>query len=264
MALRKKAKTGARPGRPAIANRRLRLQRTGLHEETTGRLRGLIVRGDLAPGETLVEADLSEALGISRTPLREALKILASEGLVELRLNRSAMIAPMRKDEIDELFEAVSGIERVAAELAALRMTERDLEKLDHLQERMEHLHDSGKLRDYFELNQQIHGFIVTCSRNRALKATHDWLLGRAERARFFALSSQERWDESVQEHRALLAALKQRDPERAGRLLAQHVVRTGIVVREILNDRLEGATQPDDQAAVARSGGSTQQEERP
>ncbi|MFB9265409.1 GntR family transcriptional regulator [Bradyrhizobium erythrophlei] len=264
MAQRKKAKTDARRGRSAIAGRRLRLQRTGLHEETTGRLRDLIVRGDLAPGETLVEADLSEALGISRTPLREALKLLASEGLVELRLNRSAMIAPMRQEEIDELFEAVSGIERVAAEHAALRMTERDLEKLDQLQERMERLHDTGKLRDYFELNQQIHSFIVACSRNRALKATHDWLLGRAERARFFALSSQERWDESVQEHRALLAALKARDAERAGRLLAQHVVRTGIVVREILNSKLDGAVRPDDQSAAARSGRATQQEECP
>jgi DNA-binding GntR family transcriptional regulator len=264
MVQRKKTKLAVRRCRSAIASKRLRLQRTGLHEETMDRLRSLIVRGDLAPGETLVEADLSEALGISRTPLREALKLLASEGLVELRLNRSAMIAPLRQEEIEEIFEAVSGIERVAAELAALRMTDGDLEKLDNLQERMERLHDIGKLRDYFELNQQIHGFIVTCSRNRALKATHDSLLSRAERARFFALSSQGRWDESVQEHRALLAALKQRDAERAGRLLAHHVIRTGIVVREILNSRFEGVNQPIDNAAVARSARAAQQEERP
>ena len=138
MAERKKAKTDGKRGRSTVAKRRLRLQRTGLHEDATARLRSLIVRGDLAPGEPLIEADLSEALGISRTPLREALKLLASEGLVELRLNRSAIIAPIRQDEIEELFEAVSGIERVAAELAALRMTERDFEKLHHLQERME------------------------------------------------------------------------------------------------------------------------------
>ena len=245
MAERKKAKTDGKRGRSTVAKRRLRLQRTGLHEDATARLRSLIIRGDLAPGEPLIEADLSEALGISRTPLREALKLLASEGLVELRLNRSAIIAPIRQDEIEELFEAVSGIERVAAELAALRMTERDLEKLHHLQERMERLHYTGKLRDYFELNQQIHGFIVACSRNRALKATHDWLLGRVERARLFALSSQSRWDESVQEHRALLAALKQRNADRAGRVLAQHVVRTGVVVREILDSRRDGVEKP-------------------
>jgi DNA-binding GntR family transcriptional regulator len=247
MTERKKTKTDIREARSTVAKRLLRLQRTGLHEDATARLRGLIVRGDLAPGGPLIEADLSEALGISRTPLREALKLLASEGLVELRLNRSAIVAPIRQDEVEELFEAVSGIERVAAELAALRMTERDLERLDHLQRRMERLHDTGKLRDYFDLNQQIHSFIVACSRNRALKATHDWLLGRVERARLFALSSQKRWDESVQEHRALLAALKQRDAGRAGQVLAQHVVRTGAVVREIL----DGVEQPVDGAAA-------------
>jgi len=250
MATRKKARTDGKRGPSTVVKRRLRLQRTGLHEDATARLRSLIVRGDLAPGEPLIEADLSEALGISRTPLREALKLLASEGLVELRLNRSAIIAPIRQDEVKDLFEAVSGIERVAAELAALRMTERDLEKLDHLQERMERLHDTGKLRDYFELNQQIHGFIVACSGNRALKATHDWLLGRVERARLFALSSQERWDESVQEHRALLAALRQRDADHAGRVLAQHVIRTGIVVLDILESRPDGAAQSVDKAA--------------
>ena len=101
MVQRKKTKLAVRRGRSAIGSKRLRLQRTGLHEETMDRLRSLIVRGDLAPGETLVEADLSEALGISRTPLREALKLLASEGLVELRLNRSAMIAPLRQEEIE-------------------------------------------------------------------------------------------------------------------------------------------------------------------
>jgi DNA-binding GntR family transcriptional regulator len=251
MTTRKKARTDSKRVPSTVAKRRLRLQRTGLHEDATARLRRLIVRGDLAPGEPLIGADLSEALGISRTPLREALKLLASEGLVELRLNRSAIIAPIRQDEVKELFEAVSGIERVAAELAAIRITERDLEKLDQLQERMERLHDTGKLRDYFELNQQIHSFIVACSRNRALKAAHDWLLSRVERARLFALSSQERWDESVQEHRALLAALKQRDADRAGRVLAQHVVRTGVVVQEILESRHDGAEQSVDDAAA-------------
>jgi DNA-binding GntR family transcriptional regulator len=259
MAERKKPKTDSKRRRSTVAKRNLRLQRTGLHEDATARLRKLIVRGDLAPGEPLVEADLTEALGISRTPLREALKLLASEGLVELRLNRSAIIAPIRQDEVEELFEAVSGIERVAAELAAVRMTERDLQKLDELQDRMERLHDTGKLRDYFELNQQIHGFIVACSRNRALKATHDWLLGRVERARLLALSSQSRWEESVQEHRALLAALKRRDAALAGRVLAQHVGRTGIVVGDILNSRRDGVGKADEDAL---EGLATQQED--
>ena len=225
---------------PGARKARLRVVRSGLHEEVAIRLRSLIIRGDLPPGEQLVEADLCKALGVSRTPLREALKLLAAEGLVQLRLNRSSIVAPIRREEIDELFEAVAGIERIAAELAAVRMTARDHEKLASLHERMERHYGAGELREYFEVNQQIHNFIMTCARNGPLKSTHDALMARVERARFFALSSRERWDESVEEHRDIMRALAARDSDKAGRLLAQHVQRTGQVVNDALHARVE------------------------
>lgn len=214
----------------------LRVVRTGLHEEAATRLRKLIVRGDLQPGQQLNELTLSKVLGVSRTPLREALKLLAAEGVVELRLNRSAVVAPFRRTEIAELFEAVAGIERIAAELAAVRMTDREFQKLGLLQKRMERHYDAGELRHYFDLNQQIHAFIIACARNSMLKATHDSLMARVERARFFALSSKSRWDESVEEHRAIMQALATRDSDKAGRLLAHHVQRTGQVVNDTLH----------------------------
>ncbi len=229
-----------RGGMAALRTRTLRVPRTGLHEQAANKLRTLIVRGGLAPGESLLEVGLSEALGISRTPLREALKQLAAEGLVELRLNRGAVVAPFRHDELAELFEAVSAIERCAAELAALRMTVQDVERLEALQARIERHRERGELRDYFEVNQQIHSSIVGFARNSVLKASHDALLARAERARFFALSTHGRWEESVREHRQILAALKARDAERAGRLLGQHVRRTGETVAETLANRKE------------------------
>jgi DNA-binding GntR family transcriptional regulator len=222
----------------ALQRRALRVPRTGLHKHAAKKLRTLIVRGDLLPGEPLLEVNLSEALGISRTPLREALKQLAAEGLVELQLNRSAVVAPLRREELTELFEAVSGIERCAAELAALRMTEQDVERLEALQMRIERHHERGELRDYFEANQQIHGTIVGFARNSVLKASHDALLARVERARLFALSADGRWEESVQEHRQILAALKARDAERAGQLLARHVRRTGEIVADTLTQK--------------------------
>jgi DNA-binding GntR family transcriptional regulator len=234
----KKEPRRRRNGAIALRRQTLRVPRTGLHEQAAGKLRTLIVRGDLSPGEPLLEVGLSEALGISRTPLREALKQLAAEGLVELQLNRSAVVAPLRHDELTELFEAVSGIERCAAELAAVRMTAADLDRLEALQMRIERHHDRGELRDYFEANQQIHGAIVGFARNGVLKASHDALLARAERARFFALSADGRWDESVAEHRQILAALKSRDAERAGRLLADHVRRTGEIVADTLTQK--------------------------
>jgi DNA-binding GntR family transcriptional regulator len=225
------------------SGKRLRVVRAGLHEEAATRLRALIIRGELKPGEQLTEAGLSAAFAVSRTPLREALKLLAAEGLVELRLNRSAVVAPLRRTEHNELFEAVAGIERIAAELAAVRMNQRDLQKLKGLQERMERYYHAGKLLDYFECNQQIHGFIVSCAKNNPLKATHGALLARAERARFLALSSQERWDQSVEEHRQVLEALENRDSERAGRLLADHVQRTGQVVSNVLEAEMPDAS---------------------
>ena len=224
-----------RRGVTPLRRRALRVPRAGLHEQAANKLRTLIVRGDLAPGEPLLEVGLSQALGISRTPLREALKQLAAEGLVELRLNRGAVVAPLRLEELAELFEAVSAIERCAAELAAVRMTAQDVDRLEALQARIERHHDRGELRDYFEINQQIHSAIVGLARNSVLKASHDALLARAERARFFALAADGRWDESVREHRQVLAALKARNGLRAGQLLGEHVRRTGEAVAETL-----------------------------
>jgi DNA-binding GntR family transcriptional regulator len=117
-------------------------------------------------------------------------------------------------------------------------MTASDLQRLEALQKRIERHHGRDELRDYFEANQQIHSAIVGFARNSVLRASHEALLARAERARFFALSADGRWDESVHEHRQILAALRARDGERAGRLLGQHVRRTGEIVADTLANK--------------------------
>src|SRR3954469_11450029 len=215
--------------------RRLRLARPGLHGQAADALRRSIIRGELVPGATLVESDLCKELGVSRTPLREAMKLLAAEGLVELRPNRSPRIADIETDNILELFEALAGIERLAAELAAQRITERELQRLRLLQTRMENHHRDGKLDDYFAINGDIHGLIVQAARNAPLREAHETLLSRAERARYLALGAERRWSNSVEEHAAILAALEVRDSEAAGRLLAAHVQRTGTALLEVL-----------------------------
>jgi DNA-binding GntR family transcriptional regulator len=258
--LKAKAQPKRRRGVAMIPRRQLRVPRAGLYEQAATRLRLLIVRGDLAPGQQLLETDLSDALGVSRTPLREALKQLASEGLVELRLNRSTIVAPLRRDELIELFEALGGIERCAAELAATRMVARDVEQLAAMQERIEWHHNRGEMRDYFEVNQQIHRAIVGFARNSVLKATHDGLLPRAERARFFGLSVLGRWEESVRDHQEILDALKAGDSDRAGRLLGEHVRRTGEVVAGSLAVEADDAgsmkSSRNDRAAITRKAG--------
>jgi DNA-binding GntR family transcriptional regulator len=102
----------------------------------------------------------------------------------------------------------------------------------------MEAHHEEGRLDEYFRINQEVHSFIIACAKNAVLKSTHDTLLARAERARYFALSSRSRWDDSVLEHRLILKALKMRDGTAAARALTQHVLRTGRAVNEELRSR--------------------------
>jgi len=213
----------------------VRVVRAGLHEHAAERLRDMIVRGDLAPGATLVEAELSAALGISRTPLREALKLLAQSGLVELRANRSASVRRLTAPDIRELFEALSGIERLAAEFAAQRISPADLARLHDLQREIEHEHDAGRRDAYFAANRSIHRIIVEASRNLPLADAHATLLARADQVRFFALRLEDRWEQSIVEHRDILAALEARDSVKAGKLLGIHVGHTADVVAKTL-----------------------------
>ena len=217
------------------ARRSLKLKRAGLHERAAARMRTMIIRGELPPGSQTKEIELSESLGVSRTPLREAMKMLAAEGLIELRPNRSARITDLETDGISELFEALAGIERVAAELAADRATSRDLQRLRTLQMRMEDHHRAGRLDDYFAINGEIHATIVRLARNTPLREAHETLLSRAERARYLALGAERRWSNSVAEHAAILKALEARDSAKAGQLLGMHVRRTGTALLEVL-----------------------------
>jgi len=240
-----------RPGKIALVVGGRPVGRSSLHERIAERLREMIVERRLAPGEAISEAAFCGTLGVSRTPLREALKLLAAEDLVELRPNRSPRVSPMVPAEIVSLFEAVAGIERICVELAAARIEEADLARLTALQTRLEGLHSQGDLAAYFRVNQQIHGTLVAASRNEVLVGTHRRLLARATRARFFALSSRTRWDDSVEEHRAVLDALAAGQAEEAGRLMGHHVGRTGNVVVETLRRQVAGTSAAPSQAAA-------------
>jgi DNA-binding GntR family transcriptional regulator len=175
---------------------------------------------------------LRDLFEISRTPLREALKVLASEGLVELLPNRGARVARMTAREVVELFEVASGLECMAAELAAQRATEKELAELRRVHESMLRYYRAGRRSDYFRLNQRIHNSIIALAKNDVLTESHQGLMTRIRRARYQAIMSQERWDESVREHEELLAALEARDGPRAGTVLRAHVLETGEVVR--------------------------------
>jgi DNA-binding GntR family transcriptional regulator len=206
--------------------------RRPLHDEATERIRDMIVEGGLVAGEWINETELCQLLQISRTPLREALKILATEGMVELIPRRGAHVAKLSPRELVDVFEALGGIEGLAAELAALRMSSADLEKLRELQVLIEQRHQARNRLAYFHDNQELHKAIVRLSGNSAIAEIHARLIARVRRARYQAILSEARWSASVKEHALILAALENRDARRAGELMRQHVAHTGAVVR--------------------------------
>jgi DNA-binding GntR family transcriptional regulator len=215
----REARLGLRSRRPVAVIERPK----PLHQSVVERLRNMIVEGDLAAGERLHDANLATTLQVSRTPIREAIKLLATEGLVDLLPGRGARVSDFSIDDIKQLFEVVAGIERNACELAAERMTDRDLEKLQRLHDRMARLHAAGERQLYFKLNHEIHLAIVAASNNAILQAIHASLLTRARRARYAALSSQGRWVEAMAEHERLMVALAAHDARRAGEIMHQH-----------------------------------------
>jgi DNA-binding GntR family transcriptional regulator len=241
------------PERPsdAIDSPRQPIRRRPLHDEATERLRDMIVEGRLAAGDWINESELCQQLQISRTPLREALKILASEGLIDLLPRRGARVARLGVREIVDLFEALSGIERIAAELAATRTSAADLDKLRELQGRIEEHYRARDRHEYFRENQNLHEAIVSLSGNSVLIDMHARLIARVRRARFQAILSEERWRESVREHADILAALESRQARRAGDLMRAHVAQTGDIVRASL-EAPSALAEPEDVAEHA------------
>jgi DNA-binding GntR family transcriptional regulator len=209
--------------------------RLSLHEQTTDRLRDLIVRGTLVPGKRLIESDLCHRLAVSRTPLREAFKVLASEGLIDIHPNRGATVVRMTAAETIELFQVIANLEAMGAEIAAARMSDDNLAQLDLMHSQLVAWHKDARRHEYFELNQRIHRAVVALSGNRILAETHARLIARARRSRYQAILSDARWAESVAEHGALMAAFAQRNGAAAAKIWRRHVLRTGEVVAESL-----------------------------
>lgn len=206
-------------------------KREPLAHQAAAHLRGMIIRGEMVPGTRIPERALSERINISRTPLREALKLLERDGLVEISQNRGARVLSFTIQEARELFEVIAGMESLAAQLAAQRMTSAELEKVEALHAQMLMHHANRDKDPYFDINSQIHDLIVEFSGNGILQATHEGLMLRARRGRYMAIMNPARWDQSVAEHEALMEALRRRDANAARLIWQQHLDHTGDTV---------------------------------
>jgi DNA-binding GntR family transcriptional regulator len=194
-----------------------------LQRETVTVLRRMIVRGELAPGHKLREEELCARLAVSRTPLREAIRTLAHEGLVQLLSNRSAQVAALDLDQVEHLFEVVATLEARAAALACQHATADDLADLAALHARMKAHHRRGERSEYFALNLRIHRRMVAAARNPVLLSIYDTLLPQLERVRYLPSRRARRWPAAMEEHDAMAAALAARDAARLAALMRAH-----------------------------------------
>jgi DNA-binding GntR family transcriptional regulator len=200
------------------------IPRAALHCQVTGRLRQMLVEGAIAPGAKLNERELCEALKVSRTPLREAIKTLAAEGLVELLPNRGAIAVTLSETDVINTFEVMAGLEGQSGELAAQRITEAELSEIKALHFEMLAAFTRRDLSAYYQLNAAIHRAINQTARNAVLTATYTQVNARLQALRFRSNQDGEKWLNAVKEHEQMIAALESRDAAALRAVLVAHL----------------------------------------
>lgn len=198
-----------------------------LSEQLAERLRNLIVTDELRPGTPLRERTLAEQLQVSRTPLRDALKILASDGLVQLLPNRGAVVAELTPEQIEEKLDVLGVIEEFAAIRACTLATDAEIGELRALHHEMLAAYERRDRVAYFHLNQRIHRGIVTAARNQTLEDVHTQLNRQLYRYRYQGSVTSDIWHTAVDEHQVIIELLTARDAEKLGSYLRRHVHRT-------------------------------------
>jgi DNA-binding GntR family transcriptional regulator len=200
------------------------IARRALHEQATQRLRLMLVEGRIAPRAKLNERELTEVLQVSRTPLREAIKMLAAEGLVELVPNRGAIAVALNEADVLNTFELMAGLEGLSGELAAQRITNAELAEIRAMQFEMMGAYTRADLSNYYRINSMIHSAINAAAKNPVLTSTYNQVNARLQALRFRSNQNGEKWKRAVKEHEKMVEALAARDAAGMRALLQQHL----------------------------------------
>jgi DNA-binding GntR family transcriptional regulator len=211
------------------------IPRQVLHQEVANRLRQRIVEGQIAPGAKLNERQLSEQLQVSRTPLREAIKMLAAEGLVELLPNRGAVAASLGEQDVVDAFEVIAGLEGQSGELAAQRITDAELAEIRALHYEMLAAFTRRDLSTYYRLNAQIHALINAAARNPVLTQTWRNVNARLQALRFRSNFDEAKWKRAVGEHERMVELLAAHEGPALRTLLVTHLENKRDVVLELI-----------------------------
>ncbi len=196
-----------------------------LHADVAARLRAMILTGELPPGSRLNERVLCDSLHVSRTPFREAFRVLAAQRLVQLHPHRGATVVALSERDIRDLFEVMIGLEGQCGRLAAIRATDQQIDEIRALHFEMLAAHARRDLPGYYDLNQRIHRAISLAADNPALSETYEAVNIRIQHLRFRSNFNRDKWDAAVVEHGNIIDALGARDAPRMQQLLEAHLL---------------------------------------
>ena len=202
----------------------MKLSRATYHVQVADRLRNMIMTGKLVEGDKINENELCETMGISKTPLREALRVLSGEGLIRLVANRGAFVAKPTFEEIAEMFDVMSLLEAFCARAACRKMTARDFTRLEKLHAKLETAFEKRDQEEYIRFNNQYHALVQEIAGNRTLNQIVTGLRKKILLYRFQSLNLPTRFEHSIREHRELLEAFRQREAATAETLMREHL----------------------------------------
>jgi DNA-binding GntR family transcriptional regulator len=215
------------------------LVRQSLHESLVAPLRQMILQGELRAGEKVPEEQLCERFGVSRTPIREALKVLAAEGVLQILPHRGAIVARITEEQIDELFPIMASLERLAGLLACQRASAGDVARVKALHHQMMVFFESGDEAEYLRHNRLIHEAFFEIAGNVTLSAFYQQILTRIHACRFVVRKSRDHWAAAVEEHERMVELLEARDGPALAALLEAHVTGTTAGIARAFVDRL-------------------------
>lgn len=202
-----------------------------LRERILETIRDAIMTGVLKPGERVAEPELAERFGISRTPIREAFRQLESEGYLTVIPRKGAVVVSFTERDVEEFCAIKSILEGYAARKACERMTDREIEKLQAINERLRHLADEEDIRHFFKVHSDFHDLFIKAADNEKLYDLIVNLVDKFQRLRFASLSLPGRMRISVEEHEKIIEAFRRRDADEAERLVRKNAEYGGKVL---------------------------------
>jgi len=213
----------------------IEIARRTLHDEVVLRLRTMLLDGRIPPGAKLNERELCERLRVSRTPLREAIKLLAAEGLVDLLPNRGAVAVKLSETDVVHIFEVLAGLEGMSGELAAQRISDAECREIKALHYDMLACFARRDMSGYYRLNARIHAAINLAARNPLLTKIYRECNARAQSLRFRTNQNEAKWKLAVEEHEQMIDALMAHDGVRLRGILSEHLLRKRDTVLELM-----------------------------